>query len=115
MLRTFVRQLRRHGNVAVAPGGDEGDRSDSSSVETSNSAPRSAVQRALRRPQRQQERFRTLTRLSSDWFWEQDSECRFVQITEGARSTGGIPREAHVGKTRWELPAIWTSTVLFFG
>jgi PAS domain-containing protein len=51
-----------------------------------------------------EERFRTLTRLSSDWFWEQDSECRFVQITEGAHSTGGIPREAHVGKTRWELP-----------
>ena len=51
-----------------------------------------------------EERFRTLTKLSSDWFWEQDSECRFVQITEGAHSTGGIPREAHVGKTRWELP-----------
>ena len=30
-----------------------------------------------------EERFRTLTRLSSDWFWEQDRDCRFVQITEG--------------------------------
>ncbi|MDQ6680401.1 MAG: ATP-binding protein, partial [Pseudomonadota bacterium] len=37
-------------------------------------------------------------------FWEQDAELRFVQITEGAHTTGGIPREVHVGKTRWELP-----------
>jgi two-component system sensor histidine kinase/response regulator len=105
MLRTFVRQLRRHGSVAVAPGGDEADRSDElvrrnlelgAEIERCNAlcADLSASE----------ERFRTLTRLSSDWFWEQDSECRFVQITEGAHSTGGIPREAHVGKTRWELP-----------
>jgi PAS domain S-box-containing protein len=51
-----------------------------------------------------EERFRTLTALSSDWFWEQDAELRFVQITEGVHNSGGIPREAHVGKTRWELP-----------
>ena len=51
-----------------------------------------------------EERFRMLTALSSDWFWEQDAQLRFVQITEGSHSFGGIPREAHVGKTRWELP-----------
>jgi PAS domain S-box-containing protein len=105
MLRTFVRQLRRHGSIAVATGGDQADRSDElvrrnlelgAEIERCNAlcADLSASE----------ERFRTLTRLSSDWFWEQDSECRFVQITEGAHSTGGIPREAHVGKTRWELP-----------
>ena len=51
-----------------------------------------------------EERFRMLTTLSSDWFWEQDADLRFVQITEGVHNCGGIPREAHVGKTRWELP-----------
>ena len=51
-----------------------------------------------------EERFRMLTALSADWFWEQDANLRFVQITEGAHTTGGIPREAHVGKARWELP-----------
>jgi PAS domain S-box-containing protein len=51
-----------------------------------------------------EERFRMLTALSTDWFWEQDEELRFVQITEGAHNCGGIPREAHVGKRRWELP-----------
>ena len=50
------------------------------------------------------ERFRMLTALSADWFWEQDAELRFVQITDGTRGNGGIPREAHVGKRRWELP-----------
>ncbi len=51
-----------------------------------------------------EERFRMLTKLSSDWYWEQDADLRFVQITEGAHSFGGIAREAHVGKLRWELP-----------
>ena len=51
-----------------------------------------------------EERFRMLTAMSSDWFWEQDAQMRFVQITEGAHNCGGIAREAHVGKTRWELP-----------
>jgi PAS domain S-box-containing protein len=51
-----------------------------------------------------EERFRMLTKLSSDWFWEQDAELRFLQITEGMHTFGGIPREAHVGKRRWELP-----------
>ena len=51
-----------------------------------------------------EERFRMLTSLSSDWFWEQDAELRFVQISDGAHNSGGIPREAHVGRRRWELP-----------
>ena len=51
-----------------------------------------------------EERFRMLTALSSDWFWEQDRELRFVQVTSGSNRFGGIPREAHVGRRRWELP-----------
>ena len=51
-----------------------------------------------------EERFRMLTKLSSDWYWEQDADLRFVQITEGAHTFGGIARESHVGKLRWELP-----------
>jgi PAS domain S-box-containing protein len=53
---------------------------------------------------RSEERFRMLTALSADWFWEQDTEFRFVQISDGTHNTGGIAREVHVGKTRWELP-----------
>ena len=53
---------------------------------------------------RSEERFRSLTELSADWYWEQDAELRFV-ATEGATDErGGITPEAHVGKYRWELP-----------
>jgi len=50
-----------------------------------------------------EERFRALTALSSDWFWEQDADLRFSLIAVGVHKTG-VPREAHIGKTRWELP-----------
>ena len=49
-------------------------------------------------------RFRSLTALSAGWFWEQDAELRFVQITNGQHDSGGVPQERHVGKQRWELP-----------
>ena len=59
---------------------------------------------ALRDLMQSEERFRMLTTLSADWFWEQDAELRFVQISEGEHNTGGITRAAHIGKKRWELP-----------
>ena len=50
-------------------------------------------------------RFRDLAELSSDWYWEQDENFRFVD-TEG-EPTGNSPRRAdgYVGKTRWEAHA----------
>ncbi len=50
------------------------------------------------------ERFRMLTELSSDWFWEQDAEFRFVDIHGESGEHGGISADSHFGKTRWELP-----------
>jgi len=49
-------------------------------------------------------RFRSLTELSSDWYWEQDENFRFVEFSAGAdlRDTSS----AHVGRTRWELPGV---------
>ena len=35
-------------------------------------------------------RFRSLTHLSSDWFWEQDAEYRFTRL-EGPKAAGGDP------------------------
>ncbi|MEO8523967.1 MAG: ATP-binding protein [Caldimonas sp.] len=55
---------------------------------------------------RERERFRALTALSSDWFWEQDRELRFTSISEGF-ALGNISVEsAWRGKRRWELDAI---------
>jgi len=47
-------------------------------------------------------RFRSLTDLSSDWYWEQDEELRF---TSHAELTDQTSRSApSSGKRRWELP-----------
>ena len=48
-------------------------------------------------------RFRSLTNLSSDWYWEQDAEFRFVRL-EGrfvAGGDGSLQRRL-IGKRRWE-------------
>ncbi len=49
-------------------------------------------------------RFRSLTDLSSDWYWEQDSEFRFVEMSGEVRKATGFDTAEHIGKQRWELP-----------
>ena len=51
-------------------------------------------------------RFRGLASLSSDWYWEQDAQFRYVYISEDADARGAMGMKARAGKTRWELP--WT-------
>jgi diguanylate cyclase len=51
-----------------------------------------------------EERFRSLTELSSDWYWEQDTNLRFVATDGLTDARGGITPAAHIGKRRWELP-----------
>lgn len=48
------------------------------------------------------ERLSDLIDLSSDWFWEQDAEYRFVENT--LDDIGSLGAASLVGKTRWELP-----------
>jgi PAS domain-containing protein len=51
---------------------------------------------------RSEERFRRLTELSVDWYWEQDTQFRFTQIVgTGMPGSGDM-----LGKTLWELPGI---------
>src|SRR5262249_37444913 len=50
-------------------------------------------------------RFRSLTTLSSDWYWEQDADYRFVAMTTEIDRRTEISALAHIGKRRWELPA----------
>ena len=51
-------------------------------------------------------RFRDLTDLSSDWYWEQDEHFRFTEVSSEIGTKAGISARDHVGKTRWELPGI---------
>ncbi len=60
-----------------------------------------AAEQALRQGE---ERFRRLTELSADWYWEQDETLRFTFISGGICAATGRRPEEYLGKTRWELP-----------
>ncbi|MEO8136460.1 MAG: EAL domain-containing protein, partial [Betaproteobacteria bacterium] len=47
-------------------------------------------------------RFRALTELSADWYWEQDAEFRFVRF-EGRGQHGFVCDPENIGKRRWEM------------
>ncbi len=49
-------------------------------------------------------RFRGLTALSSDWYWQQDENYRFVSF-EGNLANAGKPLQTGaIGQVRWEIP-----------
>ena len=47
-------------------------------------------------------RFRALTELSSDWYWEQDAQFRFVRLEGAEPTTRRLPDGNYIGATRWE-------------
>jgi len=49
-------------------------------------------------------RFRALTQLSSDWYWEQDASFRFTRIAGAADGRVLAQLQEHIGKQLWELP-----------
>jgi diguanylate cyclase (GGDEF)-like protein/PAS domain S-box-containing protein len=59
-----------------------------------------AAEQALRQGE---ERFRRLTELLADWYWEQDEALRFTSLSGGI-SAIGRQTEEYLGKTLWELP-----------
>jgi diguanylate cyclase (GGDEF)-like protein/PAS domain S-box-containing protein len=59
-----------------------------------------------------EQRFRSLTALSSDWYWEQDENLRFTYVSASLKDKYSEALESWAGKTRWELPyrnADWTA------
>jgi diguanylate cyclase (GGDEF)-like protein/PAS domain S-box-containing protein len=50
-------------------------------------------------------RFRNLTELSSDWYWEQDAEFRFTEISSNVRNIG-LGADENLGKTRWGMKGV---------
>jgi diguanylate cyclase (GGDEF)-like protein/PAS domain S-box-containing protein len=53
-----------------------------------------------------EERFRSLTGLSSDWYWEQDENFRFTLISNANKDKTGRGPSSNLGRTRWDLPAL---------
>ena len=58
------------------------------------------------RLQDSEERFRSLTELSSDWYWETDEQARFTRFDGHRTTTSPLPQLDIMGKTRRELGAL---------
>lgn len=56
-------------------------------------------------------RFRSLTELSSDWYWEQDENLRFTAMSRGVFDSVGVRPEEFIGKSRLDIPLIGVSKV----
>ena len=61
---------------------------------------------AMQRLRASEERFRRLTALSSDWYWEQDQDLRFTTLSPGLEIKAGIAPWRLIGKT---LPEVATA------
>ena len=55
-------------------------------------------------------RFRALTELTSDWYWEQDADLRFTRMSDSFPADSRINPGNCMGLTRWELPHAGVST-----
>jgi diguanylate cyclase (GGDEF)-like protein/PAS domain S-box-containing protein len=51
-------------------------------------------------------RFRALTEISADWFWETDAEHRVVWLSGGAPVATFFGQTATYGKPFWEIPGV---------
>jgi diguanylate cyclase (GGDEF)-like protein/PAS domain S-box-containing protein len=52
---------------------------------------------------RSEERFRSLTELSSDWYWEQDEALRFTYLSPGFEARSKHDPALVLGKRRWDF------------
>jgi diguanylate cyclase (GGDEF)-like protein/PAS domain S-box-containing protein len=55
------------------------------------------------------DRFRGLTELSADWYWEQDENLRFTYLSAAIPPRSGIVSTRVLGRTRFEIPVEWES------
>jgi diguanylate cyclase (GGDEF)-like protein/PAS domain S-box-containing protein len=62
--------------------------------------------RTLESLRRSEERFRKLTELSSDWYWEQDAEFRLTFMSTLLEASTGLDPSSYLGRRRWEQPAV---------
>ncbi|MBL0147336.1 MAG: PAS domain-containing protein [Ideonella sp.] len=53
-----------------------------------------------------EQRFRELTELSADWFWEQDADLRFTRMIGHTADNMITTPAQHIGLYRWDLPHV---------
>lgn len=61
---------------------------------------RKAAERAV---QASEEKFREFAKISSDWFWETDSQLRFTYFSPRNKKITGFDPDIYIGKTRREI------------
>ncbi|HZQ73166.1 MAG TPA: EAL domain-containing protein [Burkholderiales bacterium] len=69
-----------------------------------SSIQRTQAQAALRSSEA---RFRGLTNLSADFYWEADAEHRITRTTYEDKHARTLRTQSQVGKRRWELPSVY--------
>ena len=69
---------------------------------TGPAAQRRELEDALHDAAQAQAMFRMLASLSSDWYWEQDAELRFVEALVPTGERRAVTVQVEVGKRRWE-------------
>jgi PAS domain S-box-containing protein len=62
----------------------------------------SALKRAARKSK---QRFRRMVEMSSDWYWVQDEQFRFVEVA-GLGAQEQQDTDIVIGSTRWQLPGL---------
>jgi diguanylate cyclase (GGDEF)-like protein/PAS domain S-box-containing protein len=60
---------------------------------------------AARRLADSEARFRSLTALSADWYWEQDAHLRFTGFSSEFGARAGVDARGFIGRTRGEVAA----------
>jgi diguanylate cyclase (GGDEF)-like protein/PAS domain S-box-containing protein len=66
-------------------------------------AERAAAEHHLRN---EEARFRDLSEMSSDWFWEMDADLCFTEISGGHLTAPRDKEGSGLGKHRWDLPIV---------
>ena len=56
--------------------------------------------------QRYKERLESMLELSSDWYWEQDENCRFTLVVGRGFEQTGIESQEYLGTCRWDHGAV---------
>ena len=51
-------------------------------------------------------RLTSLLEMSSDWYWEQDDNYRFIHISGGMHRSTGVDPADRYGRPRWDIPYI---------
>ena len=67
---------------------------------------RRQARRRLRMLRESETRFRSLTYLSSDWYWEQDERLCFTFVSTEASARSGYSGATTRERTRWEHPGV---------